>query len=125
MEASAALAKSLKSSPGDLGCRIDVSGKRFKKEVLEVTYQDKNIYDVLNMTKLFKIGAKISGEMASNLIGGLGVFAEKNGLIASTLFGEISNAAEEIAKFADMNYNNLVVIIHLLLLLNKQNRNID
>jgi hypothetical protein len=64
--------------------------------------------DVLNMTKLFKIGAKISGEMASNLIGGLGVFAEKNGLIASTLFGEISNAAEEIAKFADMNYNNLV-----------------
>ena len=64
--------------------------------------------DVLNMTKLFKIGAKISGEMASNLIGGLFVFAEKNGLIASTLFGEISNAAEEIAKFADMNYNNLV-----------------
>ena len=64
--------------------------------------------DVLNMTKLFKIGAKISGEMASNLIGGLGVFAEKNGLIAATLFGEISNAAEEIAKFADMNYNNLV-----------------
>ena len=64
--------------------------------------------DVLNMTKLFKIGAKISGEMASNLVGGLGVFAEKNGLIAATLFGEISNAAEEIAKFADMNYNNLV-----------------
>lgn len=64
--------------------------------------------DVLNMTKLFKIGAKISGEMASNLVGGLGVFAEKNGLIAATLFGEISNAAEEIAKFADMNYSNLV-----------------
>ena len=71
-------------------------------------YLGGSVDDVLNMTKLFKIGAKISGEMASNLIGGLGVFAEKNGLIASTLFGEISNAAEEIAKFADMNYSNLV-----------------
>jgi excinuclease ABC subunit A len=28
----------------------ECNGHRFKKEVLEVTYQDKNIYDVLDMT---------------------------------------------------------------------------
>jgi hypothetical protein len=67
-----------------------------------------SVDDVLNMTKLFKIGANISAEMASNLMGGLGTHALDNGLVIGALFGQISNAAEEIAKFGDMNYNNLV-----------------
>ena len=67
-----------------------------------------SVDDVLNMTKLFKIGANISAEMASNLIGGLGKNSLDNGLVIGALFGQISNAAEEIAKFGDMNYNNLV-----------------
>jgi len=71
-------------------------------------YLGGSVDDVLNITKLFKLGANISAEMASNLIGGLDVFAKDNGLVIGALFGQISNAAEEIAKFGDMNYNNLV-----------------
>jgi hypothetical protein len=71
-------------------------------------YLGGSVDDVLNMTKLFKIGVNISAEMASNLIGGLGKNSLDNGLVIGALFGQISNAAEEIAKFGDMNYNNLV-----------------
>lgn len=71
-------------------------------------YLGGSVDDVLNITKLFKIGANISAEMASNLIGGLGKNSLDNGLVIGALFGQISNAAEEIAKFGDMNYNNLV-----------------
>lgn len=71
-------------------------------------YLGGSVDDVLNITKLFKIGANISADMATNLIGGFGAFAKDNGLVIGALFGQISNAAEEIAKFGDMNYNNLV-----------------
>lgn len=71
-------------------------------------YLGGSVDDVLNITKLFKIGANISADMASNLIGGFGAFAKDNELVIGALFGQISNAAEEIAKFGDMNYNNLV-----------------
>lgn len=68
----------------------ECNGHRFKKEVLEVTYQDKNIYDVLDMTieeslVFFKDKKNILARLQPLLDVGLGYI--KLGQASSTLSG--------------------------------------
>ncbi|MBK8517906.1 MAG: excinuclease ABC subunit UvrA [Saprospiraceae bacterium] len=68
----------------------ECSGKRFKREVLEVTYQDKNIFDLLNMTieeslSFFKLKKNILARLQPLFDVGLGYI--KLGQSSSTLSG--------------------------------------
>lgn len=68
----------------------ECQGQRFKKEVLEVTYQDKNIFDVLNMTieeslEFFKNKKSVLSRLQSLADVGLGYI--KLGQSSSTLSG--------------------------------------
>ncbi len=68
----------------------DCNGKRFKKEVLEVCYQDKNIYDILDMTieeslSFFKLKKNILSRLQPLYYVGLGYI--KLGQSSSTLSG--------------------------------------
>ena len=68
----------------------ECQGQRFKKEVLEVTYQDKNIFDVLNMTieeslEFFKNKKSVLSRLQPLADVGLGYI--KLGQSSSTLSG--------------------------------------
>ncbi|MGB4959683.1 MAG: excinuclease ABC subunit UvrA, partial [Saprospiraceae bacterium] len=84
----------------------ECDGKRFKKEVLEVTYQDKSIYDVLNMTieeslEFFKNKKNILSRL--NPLNDVGLGYIKLGQASSTLSGGEAQRVK-LASFMTKEY---------------------
>lgn len=57
--------------------------------------------DVMNMTNMFRLMGKTSGEMAQNLIAGITKFANLNNLAPQAIFNQIKDAGEDIYKFSN------------------------
>ena len=64
--------------------------------------------DVMNMTNMFRLMGKTSGEMAQNLIAGITKFANINKLAPQAIFNQIKDAGEDIYKFSSGTANNFV-----------------
>lgn len=64
--------------------------------------------DVMNMTNMFRLMGKTSGEMAQNLIAGITEFAKINNLAPQAIFNQIKDAGEDIYKFSNGTAENFV-----------------
>jgi len=64
--------------------------------------------DVMNMTNMFRLMGKTSGEMAQNLIAGITKFANLNKLAPQAIFNQIKDAGEDIYKFSNGTADNFV-----------------
>ena len=64
--------------------------------------------DVMNMTNMFRLMGKTSGEMAQNLLAGITKFANLNKLAPQAIFNQIKDAGEDIYKFSSGTANNFV-----------------
>jgi excinuclease ABC subunit A len=89
-------------------------GKRFKEEVLEVKYQEKNIYDVLEMTvdEALEFYRRKTGTIQKKIIEKIQPLADvglgyiKLGQSSSTLSGGESQRVK-LASFLSHNYSNI------------------
>lgn len=64
--------------------------------------------DVMNMTNMFRLMGKTSGETAQNLIAGITQFANLNNLAPQAIFNQIKDAGEDIYKFSNGTAENFV-----------------
>lgn len=64
--------------------------------------------DVMNMTNMFRLMGKTSGEMAQNLIAGITKFANLNKLAPQAIFNQIKDAGEDIYKFSSGTADSFV-----------------
>ena len=64
--------------------------------------------DVMNMTNMFRLMGKTSGETAQNLIAGITQFANLNDLAPQAIFNQIKDAGEDIYKFSNGTAENFV-----------------
>ena len=64
--------------------------------------------DVMNMTNMFRLMGKTSGEMAQNLLAGITKFANLNKLAPQAIFNQIKDAGEDIYKFSSGTADNFV-----------------
>lgn len=64
--------------------------------------------DVMNMTNMFRLMGKTTGEMAQNLLAGITKFANLNKLAPQAIFNQIKDAGEDIYKFSSGTADNFV-----------------
>ena len=63
---------------------------------------------MMNMTNMFRLMGKTSGETAQNLIAGITQFANLNNLAPQAIFNQIKDAGEDIYKFSNGTAENFV-----------------